>query len=424
MCAVVGHQASKKASAEPLTYEGLRDSVRGDIAAIRSIVTLTPAGGPGTKVFPPTYEGRRYATERRRLGDGEVQTVLLDSVQSQANRMELALLAAYRRGEIELPLLAVDFSNHFADLGEITALEAPHRIADAIFRDSILEGKPFRESGPGQRFAQARIDRATALLELCPTALIFGVWDSTGELGGLGAKFERALVSEIVGYQAVSGRKTVSRIDPLGIISTVAIHEAAKGGWTTEESEAKKDAKGAPVPYGRNARTRGKPSAINHGNVSPTADLTNDTGEIIPGGVTIAYAEQSTVLSLVALRRLRFPLKNHFSSEANAAGHTVLAALALAAIVYQRSEGYDLRSRCLLIPSRPPVFEVLPCDGSVPAALSFTAAQARQVFAAASEDARRCGLPWSNEKITLQPSRQLIQLLTRSRKLSTVDTGN
>jgi len=31
-----------------------------------------------------------------------------------------------------------------------------------------------------------------------PTALIFGAWNSTGEGGGLGAKFPRAIVSEII----------------------------------------------------------------------------------------------------------------------------------------------------------------------------------------------------------------------------------
>ncbi len=190
---------------DSLSFERLRDAVRGNFAAIRSVSTLMPAGGSGDKVFPPTYEGGRYATEIRRVGGQEVATVLLDSVQSQANRMELALLAAYKRGEVALPLLSVDFSKEFPDIGEITALEAPHRIADAIFRDSLLDGKSFRESDPGERFIGARISNATPLLELCPTALIFGVWDSTGPSPGRGAKFERSVVSEIVGYHATTG---------------------------------------------------------------------------------------------------------------------------------------------------------------------------------------------------------------------------
>src|SRR5262249_12346742 len=101
--------------------------------------------------------------------------------------------------------------------GRVTALEAPHRIADAILRDSLLGKTPFRESAPGKRFAEARVENATGMFEVCPTALLFGVWDSTGAAGGLGNKFARALVSEIVGIHAVPGVRTSSRVDPLGI---------------------------------------------------------------------------------------------------------------------------------------------------------------------------------------------------------------
>ena len=54
-----------------------------------------------------------------------VDCVLLDSVQSQANRMELALLEAWRRKEIPLPVITVDFSgNHLENEMRITSLEA------------------------------------------------------------------------------------------------------------------------------------------------------------------------------------------------------------------------------------------------------------------------------------------------------------
>ena len=50
----------------------------------------------------------------------------------------------------------------------------------------------------------------------------FRVVDSTGPRGGLGCKFQRALVSEIVGYDAVVGKKTSSRIDPAEIMRSAA----------------------------------------------------------------------------------------------------------------------------------------------------------------------------------------------------------
>src|SRR5947209_18803849 len=82
----------RRRTVNKLTLSKLQEAVRGG-AAIRSRVTLQPAGGDGTKVFPPTYAGAVYATEKRRLPGYEqpVDCVLLDSVQSQANRMEEAL---------------------------------------------------------------------------------------------------------------------------------------------------------------------------------------------------------------------------------------------------------------------------------------------------------------------------------------------
>jgi CRISPR-associated protein Csb1 len=56
--------------------------------------------------------------------------VLLDSVASQANRVELALRDAWDAGELDFPVVSVDFSG--ADLPEpvdrVTTLDAPHRI--------------------------------------------------------------------------------------------------------------------------------------------------------------------------------------------------------------------------------------------------------------------------------------------------------
>ncbi|MCC6389916.1 MAG: type I-U CRISPR-associated protein Cas7, partial [Bryobacterales bacterium] len=69
----------------------------GGMSALRMIVTLQPVGGVGDKVAPPTHEKGRYAWEKRVMnGRQDVATVLLDSVQSQANRFEEALLGSVR----------------------------------------------------------------------------------------------------------------------------------------------------------------------------------------------------------------------------------------------------------------------------------------------------------------------------------------
>src|SRR5262249_4002947 len=109
----------------------LRDAGLGGLNAVRVVTRLQPVGGSDDKVFPATYEGGKYATEKRRIDGQEVEAVLLDSVQSQANRMETALLEAFRRGDCELPVLEVTIPRSRGD-SVITALDAPHRVFDAI----------------------------------------------------------------------------------------------------------------------------------------------------------------------------------------------------------------------------------------------------------------------------------------------------
>jgi CRISPR-associated protein Csb1 len=308
----------------PPNLSDLQSSVSGKASAWRIITQLSPAGGDSDKVFPPTYateeRGDKYAKEIRITEGRPIPTVLLDSVQSQANRHEQALLLAVRDSRLSLPLMTVDFSNDFPDIGEITALDAPHRIADAIFRDSQLNGVAFRQSEIGQQYSRASVRNANVVLETCPTALVFGVWDSTGEAGGSGNKFQRTLVSEIVGYGTEIGTKTSSRMDPLHIERHVTIYEAPNGGWTVDPSQAALNARGEPKLKEGGERD-GLPSGINHGNIAPSLE---------PGGVTLDHAKQVTVLSLPALRRLRFPATEGATApEREHAARTYLAALAL-----------------------------------------------------------------------------------------------
>ena len=397
---------------ESITLTVLQEAVCARAAAIRRTTRLEPLGD---KVYPPTYEGGEYATEDRqiRVADREVRpvsTVLLDSVQSQANRLETALLRAIDAGAVRMPLLQVDFALGGDDpilkeIGRITALEAPHRMCDAIFRDSEYEGVPFRESPAGEKLNEAGTSNATPVFELCPTALIFGFWDSQGPRGGLGPKVQRALVSEIVGYEIVSGKRTSSRIDPLQIENNVEIYEKVGGGWTFEEAEAVRDDKGN--------RKRRKPSEINHGNITPSFKDKNKN--LNHGGVTIAYAMQHTVLSLAALRRLRFPVNGNRDAEREVAARTVLAALALAAVCLLDHDGYDLRSRCLL-DGKPGAFELV--GGGASAQFELTTDGAIGLLNDAVADATSKGLPWPAEPTVLRPSADLAKLVVASRKKS------
>jgi CRISPR-associated protein Csb1 len=291
-----------------LDYGALAGAVAQD-AALRRRQRLQPVGRMGDKIFPPTYPeerrgtGPRHVFERRTIDGAEIWCVLIDSVQSQANRLEEALLAAVREGAMPLPYVTVDFTGkELAGISEITSLDAPHRVYDAILRDSLHDGQPFMKSPLGLRLAEAKPGDATALLEASPTALLFGAWHSTGEGGGFGAKFPRCLVSEIVAVNTpvdeiadqrtgeieprTSGRRTGSRIDPLGVLRKVEVFKGSDG-WDVVKDRA-----------GRNAKLV-RPSEINHGNIAPSVQ---------PLGVTCDYAEHVAVISFAGLRRQDRPV--------------------------------------------------------------------------------------------------------------------
>jgi len=390
---------------EYMTLEVVRRAVEGSAAALRCVTELQPAGGPGDKVFPPTYEGGRYAVEDRWVDGQKVPCVLLDSVQSQANRMELALLDAHRAGRVRLPLVVTHFDQeNLLKRFSVSSLEAPHRVADALLRDSLLDGVIFRQSEKGRILDVADTRHATGLFGLCPTALVFGLWDSTGPRGGMGAKFQRALVSEIIGYDAVPGVKTSSRIDPAEILRNAAVLYERKTAsdsapaWTTDASQGAKK-------LGKD----GKPSEANHGNVTPS---------LADGGFTISKAVQTTVISLAALRRLRFPLGDAAASDSavDVAARTALAALGLAAATLAQADG-DLRSRCQLFPQHPPRWEVLDRPGERPAQFALDASGAIELLNAAIAAAKAAGLPWEGE-IALTPAPELVELVRRSQELA------
>lgn len=392
-------------------------------AALRRRQRLQPVGGPGDKIFPPTYpgEGRnappRHVYERRRLNGRDVWCVLIDSVQSQANRLEECLLEAIRDG-LPIPYVEVDFSNaQLNGITRITSLDAPHRVYDAIFRDSLLTGQengesePFMESGVGQRLAGASAEDASALLEISPTALLFGAWHSTGQGGGLGAKFARCLVSEIMGIDVpvdelvnqrtgeinarTAGRRTGSRIDPLGVLRKVDVFKG-ESGWSTTEEDA-----------GGNAK-QVRPSEINHGNIVPSVQIL---------GVTCDHAEHTFVLSFAALRRLRFG-----GSEKDVAGRNLLAALGLVALTEQDARGYALRSRCDLVCDGKTSLERVHPDGATKD-IPIDRAAAHELYKSAFENAQNAGFKLSAEPLRLTPQPKLVEIVRRSQQLALSGEG-
>jgi CRISPR-associated protein Csb1 len=335
------------------------------------------------------------------------------AVQSQANRLEEALLGALREGAITLPYVTVDFSKAgLSGIIEITSLEAPHRVYDAILRDSLLDGQPFMKGELGLRLAEAKPGNATALLETSPTALLLGAWHSTGEGGGFGAKFPRCLVSEIVAVDVpvedgpsdprtgqlevrTSGRRSSSRIDPLGVLRRVEVFKG-QDGWDVVKERAGKAAKLV------------RPSEINHGNILPTVQ---------PLGVTCDHVEHTAVLSFAGLRRLGFG-----GSERDHAGRVLLASLGLVALAEQDARGYALRSRCDLVCEGRAPFELVHADGNADH-LEIDRKSARALYAASVEAARKAGFRLAAEPIRLTPQEKLVEIVRRSQKLALEGEG-
>lgn len=387
-------------------------------AALRRRQRLQPVGGKGDKILPPTYpgEGRnappRHVFERRRLDGKDIWCVLVDSVQSQANRLEESLLGMIREGSACIPHVVVDFSGaNLSGISKITSLEAPHRVYDAILRDSHLEGHPFMKSAIGERLAKASNSDASALLEVSPTALLFGSWHSTGEGGGIGAKFARCLVSEIVATDVpveelvdqrtgeieprTAGRRTGSRIDPLGVLRKVEVFKG-ENGWDVTEAGAGKKAK------------KVRPSEINHGNIAPSVQ---------PLGVTCDYLEHMFVLSFAALRRLHFG-----SPEKNSAGRALLAALGLLAAAEQNAVGYALRSRCDLVCEGIAPLELVHPDGTT-ADITLGRAEARDLYTEAFKAAKGSGFELQESPLLLTPQPKLVEIVRKSQELALEGKG-
>ena len=404
-----------------IDYQALSDAVN-EGAAFRRVSRLQPVGGKGDKIFPPTYPGERnndparHVFERRKTNGEEIWAVLVDSVQSQANRLEEALLAAANDDSdgsgMPIPFVTVDFRDAGLEpLYQITSLDAPHRVYDAILRDSLLDEVPFMQSEQGRRLAAAKPADATALLEISPNALVFGAWHSQGEGGGIGAKFPRTLVSEIMAIDTpvdeiladartgelaarTSGRRTGSRIDPLGILRKVEVFKGPSG-WSTDQSSAGKGAKKA------------RPSEINHSNIAPTVE---------PLGVTCDYAEHRTTITLAGIRRLCFG-----GGGKDNAGRALVASLGLLAVAEQDARGYALRSRCDLVCEGAAPLELVNCDGSA-STVDFDRVSAQALYRDAYRRAEEAGFAFS--PLMLKPQPKLVEIIRRSRELALEGKGS
>jgi CRISPR-associated protein Csb1 len=169
-----------------------------------------PAEGDDGVVFPPTYamkenrDGAPYAIDK--LSNGK-QVVLMDSVGSQANRMEPLFLAAAAGSPVNplsslVPQIEIEVDKQLT----VSLLEVGHRLGDAFVRSSTL-----KEDAEAAFAAFQERGDATPIAKLAPTSLVFGAWDSRGEQ----AKFPRIVQSVIRAWDVDALRRSAQYVPPV-----------------------------------------------------------------------------------------------------------------------------------------------------------------------------------------------------------------
>jgi CRISPR-associated protein Csb1 len=289
-------------------------------AALRITEKMEPAGGLEIPVYPasypnaggdPIYDLNGKQTDTKGEVTGYLHAVI-DSYQSQANRMEPAFLAETLKGlvpQITVKVPRKKDADAAATVDEMNVLEVAHRVAD--FR--------VRLSDAGEKVKQAikSFDGGDALLllQLMPTSVLFGFWDSRD----LGTKHARILLSRIDAFDVVACQK----------------HSVYSGMYSQEEARNLLPDAEATKPDNEILSGRGYTNA-------PGSGL---GGLLVRGGIT-----RTSVLSFTDIARIHCLGADGIDAKRTDAARRYLFALGILAEAYQREIGnYSLRSGCELI---------------------------------------------------------------------------
>lgn len=263
---------------------------------------LVPVEGEGSVFFPPTYapssKDQQAGYNVDTLSDG-TKVVLVDSVGSQANRLEPLFGTDPDLREL-VPQIVIDIG----DGQTIPLFEAGHRLGDAIVRSSDLK------VDANAAFADllARGD-ATKIAKLAPTSLVFGAWDSRDTQ----AKVPRLVQSVIRAWDVDPLTRSAQYFPPL---------DYAKLEVFSEEEKEKAE--------GNNADPRAQRGFV-------AVPATGAHGGVVARGPIV----RDVTINLVALRRLRA------SDDVEALQRYVLGLCLVAAT--EPLDGF-LRQGCLLVP--------------------------------------------------------------------------
>jgi CRISPR-associated protein Csb1 len=176
-------------------------------AAIVIREPLVSVEGPDGVIFPATF-----AAAKDKKGfpggynidppEGEKNVCLVDSVGSQANRIE-PIFAKPDYAEL-VPQIVIE-----AGEKKVNLLEAGHRAGDAIVRCTPLQ-KKIQDA-----FKDVLKGSALAMAKLAPTSLVFGVWDSRDTQ----AKLPRLVASTIRAFDVQRLTRSAVYVPPMNYVN-------------------------------------------------------------------------------------------------------------------------------------------------------------------------------------------------------------
>ena len=219
---------------------------------------LIPVEGHDGVVFPATYAAAEdknkfpggYNIDGPFNGQSGGENVcLIDSVGSQANRVEPAFTQDRYRGLV--PQVIIKASEE----KEVNLLDAGHRAGDAIARCTPLAAdinKAFKDVLRGD---------AGPLAKIAPTSLVFGVWDSRDTQ----AKLPRVVASTIRAFNV--------RVLTRGAVYVPPLDYSALGVFSEEDKAKAEGNKKSPLAQ------RGfvhNPASASHGGVIATGGIRRD----------------------------------------------------------------------------------------------------------------------------------------------------
>ena len=330
-----------------------------------------------------------FAYERR-FWDGEAVTaVLIDSKQSQSNRLEAAVSAAIADQD---PVLARTprIELRFEDGQVYSDIDLPHRAFDGQIRAGTINGEPATAAQEYRELRNATVADARPLLERSPITLLLGGWDASRKTHA--GRYRSLLVGEIIGILSDQGRdpevnqskRGGARIDPLG--ARIQLDQAEREAIADVQKSELSD-KAYTNSYGKG----GKSSSLGLGGIPPSLEQL--------GGVTCRAIIRSHVLSFAALRALRFDSP---TPEGDVACRALLAALALNGLARSDAE-LLLRANCDLVEAGPAVVTLDKRYGQKENFEPLSIEQAQELLSAAIDNAvQAANLTWDGSILVVE----------------------